>query len=148
MINQERKLINIDPDLLINSKQAAEILNISERAVRGLVTRGTLPAARYGGKYYFHRGAIEFLKKFRAVHDTGRPIASVTAHCRVNEQSRSASCKASAVPEIEPLEFSQWPPVYPLGIMDLWQKSHEDSRYGIKFRRRKHPDLPDIPDFN
>lgn len=47
-----------DPDQLLDTEQAAELLGMSEAAVRQAARRGTLPAEYRGRRLRFRRGAL------------------------------------------------------------------------------------------
>ncbi len=141
MINQEHKLMNIDPELVIGTREAARLLGVSERAVRGLIARGTIPSARYGGKYYLHRGAVEFYRRLRELRKSGASPHNMKRESTTSDQRVHSDIEV--VPAmVEPPEFNHWPPVYPTLFMGFWRQSNENSLYGIRFKRKNNPVCP------
>jgi excisionase family DNA binding protein len=120
MINQERKPFNIDPELVIGSREAARILGVSEREVRSKIKRGTLPAVKYGRKYFLHRGAVEVYQGLRTVLNCD---ASADAVQSVNK----SVVQNNLIPgnyvssKFDLPGANDWPPVYPNALRKLWQ---------------------------
>jgi excisionase family DNA binding protein len=119
MINQARKLINIDPELVIGSRKAAEILGVSEREVRAKIKRGTLPAAKYGRKYLLNRDAVEFYQGLRAILKNDISVAAVQsgdkAGVRNNPIQNNSVSSTFDLPSA-----NNWPPIYPNAVRKLW----------------------------
>jgi excisionase family DNA binding protein len=49
--------ITCDPDDVIGTKEAAQILHVGEREIRYKIQRKKLPVLKIGGKYYIHAKA-------------------------------------------------------------------------------------------
>jgi len=116
---QERRLINIDPELVIGSRKAAEILGVSEREVRAKIKRGTLPAAKYGRKYLLHRGAVEFYQELRAVLKCDVSTAPIQSGNKDGVQINSIQHN-SVSPVSDLPGASDWPPFFSNAIRKLW----------------------------
>ena len=62
-----QKPINVDPENIINTIEAAKILGVSDRAVRDKIKRGTLPATKIGTQYLLNKQAVHFYMRLRAI---------------------------------------------------------------------------------
>ena len=65
----EERLINIDPEKMITTEQAAELMGTTAREVRAKIQRGKIPAVKIDNNIYMlQRGAITmylFLREVR-----------------------------------------------------------------------------------
>ena len=117
MNNQEQRLINLDPELILSSRQAAEILRISPREVRSKIERGTLAAAKFGRRYLIHRGAVEVYQELRAAlkrNNSAAPVRGNKADIPNTLIQRKTDYSTCCLPGI-----NDWPPLYPNAIREL-----------------------------
>lgn len=68
-------LINIDPELVLNTIEAGRLLGVSDREVRAKITRGTLPAVKIGNKYLINRKALHLYTRICKLKNRGRKEA-------------------------------------------------------------------------
>jgi len=57
--------INIDPEQLIGTKEAARMLQVSEREIRGKINRQKIPATMLGTQWVMQRKAIYIYMKMQ-----------------------------------------------------------------------------------
>jgi excisionase family DNA binding protein len=112
MTNQAQKLLNIDPELIIGTREAAEILKVSDREIRSKIKRGTLPAAKYGGRYLLNRKAVVF---YQRLHDImkNKDFATSSRSKNMAIVNKNLIFCNSFHSSFDLSEINDWPPVYP-----------------------------------
>lgn len=68
-------LINIDPELVLNTIEAGRMLGVSDREVRAKIARGTLPAVKIGNKYLINHKALCLYARICKLKKRGRKNA-------------------------------------------------------------------------
>lgn len=79
--------INIDPDDVLDTEQAAKILGVSDREVRAKIARGTLPAIKIINKYFINRKAVQFYEYFSNLHNRRRKQLISASSPKLNKLS-------------------------------------------------------------
>ena len=60
LVDVPQELLTLDPDMLVGTRTAAMMMGVTERAVRGTIERGNLPAFRIDEKWIINKQAIAF----------------------------------------------------------------------------------------
>lgn len=122
------KLMNIDPDWILGTADAGRLLGVSEREIRAKIRRGTLPAAKFGGKYYINIAACKLYESFVGQRRRKKPdVLCASEH-------KQPVCPLPPETVAEHFRKSQYPPASS-DPFDMFWKEVTGQRFSFPYYR-------------